>query len=114
MKMNMASLNEKQKVEVWLQENGWHSRHINFRGTCWMKGNFQIIFDYGGIAVREADDITHETRIRSNEQLQDVLAPYLPTWVIDELSVIISNPPSCRHLVFSSGWRVGNDSTNTC
>ena len=94
----MTELNEQHKVEIWLQENGWHSRHINFRGTCWMKGNFQFIFDYGGIAVREADDITHETRIKSNEQLQDVFTPYLLAWIIDELSVIFSNRPSChRH-----------------
>ena len=79
---------ESHKVEIWLQENGWTQRHLNFRGTCWEKENFQFIVDYGGIAIRATDDIAHETRIRTKEQLQDVLAPYhIPAWLIEEFTV---------------------------
>ena len=79
---------ERHKVEIWLQENGWIKRHLNFRGNCWIKENFQLIVDYGGIAIRATDDIVHETRVRTKVQLQDVLAPYhLPSWLIEELTI---------------------------
>ena len=33
-------------------------------------------------------DMMHETLVRTNEQLQDVLAPYhLPAWLIDEFTI---------------------------
>ena len=89
---NLDSYNEcvrdtKHKVDIWLQENGWMQRHLNFRGTGWVKENFEFIVDYGGIAIRATDDIVNETRVRTKEQLQEVLAPYhLPSWLIDELT----------------------------
>lgn len=79
---------DRHKVEIWLQENGWIQRHLNFRGTCWRKEDFQLIVDYGGIAIRTSGNIIHETRVRTKEQLQDVLAPYLlPAWLIDEFTI---------------------------
>ena len=71
-----------------MQENAWIKHHLNFRGTCWVKENFQFIVDYGGIVIRATNDIAHETRIRTKEQLQDVLAPYhFPAWLIDEFTL---------------------------
>lgn len=84
-----AIYKEKHHAEIWFLKEGWRMRHLFMRGTCFEKGDMEIILDYGGIAIQKNKQ--NGIRIREPETLKSLLQPLLPDWLIEELSKKIKN-----------------------
>ena len=79
-----AIYKDKHKVEIWFSKEGWQMGHLLMIGNYFEKGDLRIIFYYNGIVIQKRPQ--KGIRIKNSDELNSLLPPEFPDWLITELS----------------------------